>query len=266
MIDNDENDNAFLQRRSELYTAIAKSLFETKDIAPDSTNPFHKCKYASLSAHLNYIKPIFAKNGLAILQFPTSGADLHWSGKEAKTGSIGIKTIILHKNGDSIEESCAVPIDAETTGQQAGALLTYLRRYALASVAGIATEDDDAEFDRQVKTVAPKQYVAPKPVAQSSAPAFPQVTVPFVSPKSAESAGDIDPSIPVPFGNNKGTPIGELQGNDLAYWATKWEPRPYEKTGRVTAKDAKLKATAVALYSNSQAPKQEDESSDEVPF
>ena len=256
MIEHDENDNAFLQRRSELYTAIAKSLFETKDIAPDSTNPFHKCKYASLSAHLNYIKPIFAKNGLAILQFPTSGADLHWSGKEAKTGSIGIKTIILHKNGDSIEEACAVPIDAETTGQQAGALLTYLRRYALASVAGIATEDDDAEFDRQVKTVAPKQYVAPKPVANY----ITGLTTP------EPTSGDIDPSIPVPFGNNKGTPIGELQGNDLAYWATKWEPRPYEKTGRVTAKDAKLKATAVALYSNSQAPKQEDESSDEVPF
>ena len=255
----DNDINALQLRRSELFAAIAKSLFETKDIAPDSNNPFHKAKYASLSAHLNYIKPIFAKNGLGILQFPTSASDSFWSGAERKNiGAIGVQTIIIHKNGESIEQSCVVPIDTDTTGQQAGALLTYLRRYALASVAGVATEDDDAEFDRQVKSVAPKPYVASKPVAQApvqSAPSF-----------SEPSSGDIDPSIPVPFGNNKGTPIGELQGNDLAYWATKWEPRPYEKTGRVTAKDAKLKATAVALYNNTQGPQQEPETSDEVPF
>jgi hypothetical protein len=253
----DNDINALQLRRSELFAAIAKSLFETKDIAPDSNNPFHKAKYASLSAHLNYIKPIFAKNGLGILQFPTSASDSFWSGAERKNiGAVGIKTIIIHKNGESIEESCVIPIDTDTTGQQAGALLTYLRRYALASVAGVATEDDDAEFDRQVKTVAPKQYVAPKPVAN--------YITGLTAPEPA--SGDIDPSIPVPFGNNKGTPIGELGGNDLAYWATKWEPRPYEKTGRVTAKDAKLKATAVALYSNSQGPQQEPETSDEVPF
>ena len=254
----DNEINALQQRRSEFYSAIAKSLFETKDIAPDSNNPFHKSKYASLSAHLNYIKPIFAKNGLAILQFPTSASEsLGWSGNERKQiGAVGIQTIIIHKNGESIEQSCVVPIDTDTTGQQAGALLTYLRRYALASVAGVATEDDDAEFDRQIKTASPKQHVAPKPVAN------------YITGLTAPepSSGDIDPSIPVPFGNNKGTPIGELSGNDLAYWATKWEPRPYEKTGRVTAKDAKLKATAVALYNNSQNPQQEPEASDDVPF
>ena len=249
--------NALQLRRSELFAAIAKSLFETKDIAPDSNNPFHKAKYASLSAHLNYIKPIFAKNGLAILQFPTSAGDAFWAGAERKNiGAIGIKTIIIHKNGESIEESCVVPIDTETTGQQAGALLTYLRRYALASVAGVATEDDDAEVDRQIKTASTaKTYSAPK-----------ATVAPSVQSNPEPSAGDIDPTIPVPFGNNKGTPIGDLGGNDLAYWATKWEPRPYEKTGRVTAKDAKLKATAVALYNNSQAPQQEPETSDDVPF
>jgi hypothetical protein len=254
----EENNNN--EKRSELFSAIAKALFETKDIAPDSTNPFHKNKYASLSAHLNYIKPVFAKNGLAIVQFPTSSTEAYsWGCKDDKhIGAIGIKTIIIHKNGESIEQSCVLPIDVGTSGQQAGALLTYLRRYALASVAGIATDDDDAEYDRVVKSSTTTKYI---PTAK------PQASAPAQAPAEPISAGDIDPSLVIPFGNNKGKSIGELGLNDLSYWATKWEPRPWEKTGKVSPKDAKLKATALALFENMQNNSASaEETSDEVPF
>lgn len=253
------------EKRAELFSAIAKSLIETKDIAPDSTNPFHKSKYASLSAHLNYIKPIFAKNGLAILQFPTSAVDTYsWTKNEKHIGAVGIKTIVIHKNGESIEESCIIPIDVGTSGQQAGAILTYLRRYALASVAGVATEDDDAEIDRIAKSASKPTYTAVRKVDYP--PAEPAVaTTQYPEPIGPKQ--DIDPSLVIPFGNNKGKTIGELGLNDLSYWATKWEPRPWEKTGKVSPKDAKLKATALALYENMQNDSaSQEETSDEVPF
>lgn len=254
--------NQITAEQAELNKSLIKALSETKDIHADSTNPFHKNKYASLSAHLQVLKPIFAKHSLAILQMPVSHC--------FETTSIGVRTIILHANGASIETSCFIPVTAETKGQEAGALITYLRRYALASVAGVATEDDDSEIDRIAKTHSSTSSSAKwipnenagTPV-QKYVPA-PQPITAVVSSVVSELTGDTDPSMPVPFGNNKGTPIGELQLNDLKYWATVWQPRPFEKTGKVSVKDAKLKRTAESLWAN--LNNQTQKQSDEVPF
>jgi hypothetical protein len=62
----------------------------------------------------------------------------------------------------------------------------------------------------------------------------------------ASSGNGADPVIP--FGNNKGKTISQLSERDLDYWANKWEPRPWEKTGKVSPKDAALKDAAVALW------------------
>jgi hypothetical protein len=112
----------------------------------------------------------------------------------------------------------------------------------------------------EVRTVAP----APRPAA---APAK-QTKATMVLPKEVDdvldnatkvkviarphegipaSAGSgADPVIP--FGNNKGKTISQLSERDLDYWANKWEPRPWEKTGKVSPKDAALKDAAVALW------------------
>ena len=241
-----ENTNT---NKPKLFAALVKAIAETTDVHADATNPFHRNKYATLQAHLKTIKPIFAKHGLAIIQLPSSGYE-----KE-----VGVCTIIIHESGESIQHSVHVPAGDNMTGQQAGALISYLRRYALAAAAGIATEDDDAETDRVVRA-APQAAPAPKFIpgpAAASAPA----------PTAVVSTGraDIDPSIVLPFGKNKGQAIGSVGIDDLKYWATSWEPRPYEKTGKVTPKDTKLKATAVALYELATSGSSE-ETQDEVPF
>jgi len=230
------------QNLSELYTALSKVHDETKDIVADDYNPHFKNKFASLSAHLSYLKPIFSKHGLVVIQLPTS--EFHEKG-------IGIKTIIAHKNGTSIESSCIVPVGEQATGQQAGAILTYLRRYCLASIGGLATTDDDCEADRVVKTAS-----APAP-AKKAAPSAP----------SAPAAGvEINFELPVPFGKNKGTTLNNLPLADLDYWANKWEPKPWEKTGKVGAKDLSLKKSAQALWAMKEDGEGEPESQDEVPF
>jgi len=218
----------------------------------DAKNPFHKNNYATLSAHLSALKPIFAKNGLAVIQMPCSAGETIWGND--RVGGIGIKTIIAHTNGTSIESTISIPVDTKTTGQQAGALLTYLRRYALASIAGVATEDDDAEIDRLTRSPAPAS--APKastPKSTTSAPA-------------PASAGEPNFELAVPFGKNKGTALKDLPDSDLEYWANKWEPKPWEKTGKVGAKDLLLKKSAQALYALKSNATPEDEQQDEVPF
>jgi len=228
---------------SELYTALGKVHDETKDIVADDFNPHFKSKFASLSAHLSYLKPIFSKHGLVVIQLPTS--EFHENG-------IGIKTVIAHKNGTSIETSCIVPVGQQATGQQAGAILTYLRRYCLASIGGLATADDDCEVDRVVKTAS-----APAP-AKKAAPAA----------AAAPAAGvSVDFSLAVPFGKNKGTSLQDLPDADLDYWANKWEPKPWEKTGKVGPKDLSLKKSAQALWALKQdGGNSEEEPQDEVPF
>jgi hypothetical protein len=261
---NEIANNQITAEQAELNKSLIKALSETKDIHADSTNPFHRNKYASLSAHLQVLKPIFAKHGLGILQMPVSNA--------FEGTSVGVRTIILHANGASIETSCFVPVTAETKGQEAGALITYLRRYALASVAGVSTDDDDGETDRVAKSSAASAAIAGKwvPTDKSTpAPKYvpaPQPITAVVANAVSELVGDIDPSMPVPFGNNKGTAISDLPLNDLKYWATVWQPRPFEKTGKVSVKDSKLKRTAEALWANSNSPSQPDETVDEVPF
>lgn len=242
----------------ELNAALVAAIAETKDVHADSTNPFHRNKYASLGAHLAAIKPIFAKHGLAIVQFPI-GYD----------NAVGVKTIIVHKSGQSIGYDIALsaPVEKDKdgnvktgySGQQAGAVVSYLRRYSLASVAGTATEDDDAETDRVVhaKTAPVVNYIPNANAAPAQQPAQ----------SAPVAAGDIDPSLVVPFGRSKGQAIGTLGTEDLKYWAKVWEPRPYEKTGKVTKKDATLKATAVALYEQAlAAAAPAGDEHDDVPF
>jgi uncharacterized protein (DUF3820 family) len=230
------------QNLSELYIALGKVHDDTKDIVADDFNPHFKSKFASLSAHLSYLKPIFSKHGLVVIQLPTS---------EYHDNGIGIKTIIAHKNGTSIESSCIVPVGEQATGQQAGAILTYLRRYCLASIGGLATTDDDCEVDRVVKTAS-----TPAPAKKASAPA-----------PSAPSIGvSVDFDLQVPFGKNKGTALKDLPEADLDYWANKWEPKPWEKTGKVGVKDLSLKKSAQALWSIKENGEGEPESTDEVPF
>ena len=239
----------------ELAAALVAAINEVgTGVVADAENPFHKNSYATLGAHLSATKSVFAKHGLAIVQFP------HGDGNQ-----VGVNTMVLHKDGGYIQNYVTLPVGETVKGQDAGSLFSYLRRYAIAAVAGLATTDDDAESDRIVRTPAkaPAQaYVAKTlaaaPAARPAAPAAP-VAIP---------AGDIDPAAIIPFGRNKGVQISSLGVDDLSYWANTWEPRPFEKTGRVSERDLKLKRTALALYAqatgaSTNAP---EAAQDEVPF
>lgn len=252
--DNSMNPNT-PEQQTALNTAIVNALFETQDIVADSTNPFHKNSYASLSKHLEVLKPIFKKHGLGILQFPI--------GNE---GSVGVRTIIIHQSGASVEADALIPADKEMSGQDAGSIYSYLRRYSLASVAGVATEDCDAETNRLAKSGSKPAYAPAKPVARPA----PSVAA---SPAKPAPAGFVAVA---PFGDLKGTPLADLpliepnrevKFGDLSYFATRWTPKPYGDNTTVSAKDSNTKAEAVRLWNASQnTSAKPTETSDEVPF
>ena len=83
----------------ELASALVKAISEVgTGVTADATNPFHKNTYATLGAHLEATKSVFAKHGLAIIQFPIGVADV----------GVGIQTTIIHKDGGVISESIRV--------------------------------------------------------------------------------------------------------------------------------------------------------------
>jgi hypothetical protein len=71
-------------------------------------------------------------------------------------GKIGVNTVLMHKSGQFIEKTVMLPTPTEgrNVAQEPGKIITYLRRYAYASVLGMyADEDTDAEGAPSVTTV-----------------------------------------------------------------------------------------------------------------
>jgi hypothetical protein len=118
--------------KSETIENIAKALMvfheEVKNITKESENPFYKSKYASLGNILDAIKLPLAKAELTFAQFPT--------------GEYELTTILMHASGEWIESSYKMQ-PTQPTPQGAGSVITYQRRYALAAILGLNTDDDD---------------------------------------------------------------------------------------------------------------------------
>lgn len=237
-----------------LFNALINFTAETKDIVADSVNPFHKSRYASLSKHLETLKPLLHKHGLAIIQFPC-GYD-----KE-----VGVRTFVIHTDGGYLSTDALIPCEAGMKGQEAGAIYSYVRRYAIASICGTATEDDDCEIDRMSKT-------APKAKAPAKTESVVSGTGVFAAPaaKPAKQSGEAV----VPFGDRKGQPLTSLplketdrsvKCGDLYYWAKVWTPKPFGNSTTVSPKDAFVKSEAERLWSESNKSEPQVEQ-DEVPF
>jgi hypothetical protein len=109
-----------------------------------SSNPFFKSKYADLGSVIEAIKPHFAANGLSYVQFPVSGES-----------SVGVTTRLMHSSGEWLEQDYFIPL-GKMDAQAAGSAITYARRYALQSIAGIPSEDDDGNAATQAAPAVPK--------------------------------------------------------------------------------------------------------------
>tara|TARA_R110000744_G_scaffold153277_1_gene267678 strand:+ start:151 stop:786 length:636 start_codon:yes stop_codon:yes gene_type:complete len=120
---------------SNLAKALCKAQNEMGGAVKDSKNPFFKSNYADLTSVIKAIKEPFYNNGLSYSQFPVTS--------EGGSG-IGVVTVLMHSSGEWLESEFYLPM-AKKDAQGGAQCVTYARRYALQSMAGIPSADDDAE-------------------------------------------------------------------------------------------------------------------------
>ena len=126
---------------NELAEALSKAQGPIENVKRDQTA--ERYKYANLAQVLDMSRPLLADNDLSIVQFPGT----------AENGDMELTTRVMHKSGQWIESTFDMPIvipmskagnEMMSAPQAAGSTLSYMRRYAMSSVLGIAQEDNDA--------------------------------------------------------------------------------------------------------------------------
>jgi hypothetical protein len=122
---------------NELAAALAKAQAKVKAALKDSANPFYKSKYADLASVWDACRDALTSNGLSIAQSPeTTFPD--------GRAEVAVTTRLMHLSGQWLEGTVAARLD-KTDPQAVGSAVTYLRRYGLQSMVGVAPEDDDGE-------------------------------------------------------------------------------------------------------------------------
>jgi hypothetical protein len=147
---------------AELAAALALAQGEIVNPTATKENPgFKGSHYADLADVLNAVRGPLSKHGLSVVQIP--------AGSYAEPT---LRTTLLHKSGQWIAGE--VPLKGELTKPQTlGSLLTYMRRYSLAAITGVAQQDDDgnAAQEQAQRRDDRRQERRPPPPPQQSRPA-----------------------------------------------------------------------------------------------
>lgn len=153
-------------KTSETIAALAAALSaaqgDLKNVEKGKVNPHFKSRYADIADGLDVVRPVFSKHGLSVVQATDYMTD---------TGVFLLVTRIMHKSGEWIESTYPLPTGGKP--QDVGSALTYARRYALFSLAGVAgTDEDDDGHDAQNTTQARKPAARPAPPKVPVEPPF----------------------------------------------------------------------------------------------
>lgn len=149
-------ENSFKKSESITKLATAMGMFQGEMVAvkKDASNPFYKSKYATLESIIESIKDPMKKAKLSYVQLP-AGENL-------------LVTVLMHESGEFMESTVKMaPKDNTPQGQ--GSAITYMRRYALSAMLGLATEDDD---DGNAATKPKEANKTTEPVASKTDPLF----------------------------------------------------------------------------------------------
>lgn len=154
-------------QKSESIANLTSALVEAqklyKPLIKRTVNPFYNKKYADLAEVIECTQPALNANGLTIIQLPFF-----------EDNKAGIETILLHSSGEYVGERSLVPGEQKNP-QTFGIGLTYLRRYAWQSIAGVAaddaTEDDGNSLSgKEPNKVPPKVNQKPAKAKEEARP------------------------------------------------------------------------------------------------
>jgi len=116
---------------NELSTALAKAQGTIASAKKDRENPFFKSSYADLASVWDACRKPLSDNGLSVVQT----TDITDKG-------VFLVTMLAHASGQWISGILPIrPVKDDPQGM--GSAITYMRRYALAAIAGVAPEEHD---------------------------------------------------------------------------------------------------------------------------
>lgn len=153
-----------------LAQALLKAQTEFMTASKDAKNPFFKSKYATLNSVWEAVATALHNNGLVCIQPIVNNM---------------VATTIIHTSGQFITSECPIVCAKQNDPQALGSAITYSRRYALASMLGVMTDDDD---DAESAMVRKQPQSAPKPApkpAEKTEPAPTEIQVGNLSNKCA---------------------------------------------------------------------------------
>ena len=116
----------------ELFAALVKARGAIKAPVKRSVNPHFKSKYAALDEIVEVSAGPLAENGLMVVQTP-----------KLVEGVMMLHNQIVHSSGESLDCGFYALAPGRGSVQDMGSSITYARRYSLASILGLAAEDDD---------------------------------------------------------------------------------------------------------------------------
>lgn len=117
-----------------LHEDVVAALGELADVVADETadTGTYRYKYATLAGIMRAVRPVLAAHGLAVSQLVSSTSE-----------TLTVGTTLVHRSGQTFP-SGVLTMKLPPTPQQLGSLISYLRRYQLVALLGLAVEDDDA--------------------------------------------------------------------------------------------------------------------------
>ncbi|OMD92742.1 ERF family protein [Paenibacillus odorifer] len=164
--------------KSESIVNLAKSLVafnkEVKIIEKDGKNPHFKNDYATLDTIINEVRPVLAKHGLVIMQFPGGDGDKYT-----------LRTMLMHESGEWIESEPLTMRPVKNDPQGIGSCTTYARRYSLSAMLSLNTGEDD---DGEGASCGSATSQAPATTPNTSRPST-QTNTPSTQSNASSSAG-----------------------------------------------------------------------------
>lgn len=113
--------------------ALAKAQGSMRHAIKDSDNSHFKSKYADLASVMTACREHLAENGIAVVQRPLATTD----------PGVLLQTILLHDSGEWLADDGMYLPASKLDAHGYGSAMTYARRYGLASLVGVAQDDDD---------------------------------------------------------------------------------------------------------------------------
>lgn len=149
---------------NELAAAVAAAQGEMEAAIRGSVNPTFSSRYADLGAIRRACIPALAAHGVAVMQAATTNwlsesmAVVERPGHNGQPPrpevrvvmSVNVTTRFVHGSGQWMQSTLSTLI-ADGTVWPMGSAITYLSRYGLAAMAGVALEDDDGVRANQAR-------------------------------------------------------------------------------------------------------------------